>query len=140
MIATRPLIIFLFIVGISISLKGQTLNPDTIYHKESGEKIYHHKEVDKSASFPGGEEGFRKFLSKNIIMPDDKTNNTGIVYASFIVEKDGKISDIKIIKGVSTFCDNEVIRLISKMPDFIPAQKNLENVRVQWNLPIKFSP
>ncbi len=66
------------------------------------------------------------------------SNIQGVVVASFIVEKDGSISNTKILREIGGGCEEEVLRVTSSMPDFIPGKQSGKNVRVQYHLPVKF--
>ena len=127
----------LFIFSMLNILSAQTSMADSIFHKDNGEKIYHSNFVDTVASFPGGDKKFFDYLSKNIRHPSHA--NGGTVYASFVVEKDGTITDIIIIIGLNDTFNNEVLRLISTFPKWKPAIKGGQPVRSQYNLPIKFT-
>ncbi|MFZ4401251.1 MAG: energy transducer TonB [Bacteroidales bacterium] len=97
--------------------------------------------VEISPEFPGGDEARNSFLVNNIVYPRKarKKGVEGIVYATFVVEKDGKISDVRILKGIGCQCDEEVIRVIKLMPVWKPGKQNGDAVRVQFNLPVKFT-
>jgi len=62
----------------------------------------------------------------------------GVVVVRFIVNKDGDISDIEVIKGIDSEIDKEAIRVVDSMPSWIPGKVNGEAVRVQYNIPIRF--
>ncbi len=114
---------------------------DSLYHKTDGEKIYTNSEVDSVASYKPNIGEMYQFVAKNINYPSDARDNDlqGKVYSSFIVEKNGTISDVIIIKSLSESCDNEVKRIISILPNaWTPALKNGEPVRFQFMLPISF--
>ena len=134
---TTLLISFLCQIGI---LNGMTLPPDSLYHHDNGDKIYLFSDVDTMAIFPGGETGMTEWMSHNITYPgiSRKFNIEGTVYCTFVVEKDGSVSDILILQGIDKACNNEVLRLIKKSPRWTPAIKGGEAVRVQFNLPVNF--
>ncbi len=90
--------------------------------------------------FPGDDKSLFKFLSNNIIYPEIsiRNNSQGKVLVEFIVEKNGGISNIKILKGVDPFIDAESIRVVNLMPKWIPGQQMNKKVRVRQRLPIKF--
>lgn len=96
--------------------------------------------VDKMPEFPGGQVALVKYLSKNIKYPSkykkDKVN--GRVFVSFIIDKDGKVTSARIVKSLNEECDAEAIRVISKMPDWIPGEKDGVKVAVQFGLPVNF--
>lgn len=97
--------------------------------------------VEEPAMFPGGVEALITFLSKNVTYPQEarETGTQGIVYVTFVVEKDGSISDIKILQDIGAGCGEEAVRVVKAMPKWIPAKHKGEKVRMQFNLPIKFS-
>ncbi|NMM49256.1 energy transducer TonB [Marinigracilibium pacificum] len=100
-----------------------------------------HITAEEEASFVGGSEAFGKFLRKNLKYPKEAVKNKvkGKVYVSFIVEKDGALSDIKILKGLGHGCDQETLRVIKASPKWKPAANKGINVRQQMTIPILFS-
>lgn len=97
--------------------------------------------VESMPHFPGGDEAFRNYLSKNLKYPQiaKESDIQGTVYVTFIVERNGTINNIKILRGIGGGCDEEAIRVIENMPDWIPGKQRGKEVRVQFNLPIKFT-
>jgi periplasmic protein TonB len=97
--------------------------------------------VEQMPAFPGGEEALYKFLSTNIKYPTvaKETGISGTVVISFIVEKNGEISNARVIKGIGGGCDDEALRVIKSMPNWSPGKQLGKPVRVQFNLPVKFS-
>jgi protein TonB len=63
----------------------------------------------------------------------------GTVYVTFVVEKGGNVSDVKILRGIGGGCDEEAIRVIRAMPRWNPGKQRGKSVRVQFNMPIKFT-
>ena len=63
----------------------------------------------------------------------------GNVYVTFLVDKDGKVKDAKILRGIGGGCDEEALRVVSHMPDWKPGKQNGRAVMVQYNLPVKFT-
>jgi len=96
--------------------------------------------VDSYPKFPGGEEKRIKFISKNLKYPIEaqEKNIMGTVYVSFMVEPDGKLSNVKLNKGIGGGCDEEAIRVVKLMPNWLPAKVGSSNVRFQMILPIRF--
>jgi protein TonB len=96
--------------------------------------------VDQMPEFPGGPNGLGNFIRSNLSYPteaiDSKTE--GFVIASFIVEKDGKVSKPTIVKGLGKGCDEEVLRLIGMMPVWKAGLKDGKAVRVKLNIPVEF--
>ena len=68
-----------------------------------------------------------------------ESNIQGRVYVSFIVEKDGSVSNIQLLRGIGGGCDEEAIRVVGAMPQWQPGRQNGRAVRVAYNLPIRFS-
>lgn len=96
--------------------------------------------VEKMPSFPGGEQAMLQFISQNLKYPTLALENEirGTVVAQFVVEKDGSLSDIKVIRDIGAGCGKEALRVINQMPKWIPGRQNGSPVRVQYTLPIRF--
>ena len=94
-------------------------------------------------SFPGGETEMNKFILDNIQYPEKErlAGISGTCYITFVVEKNGCLSDIKILRGIpnGAGCDAEALRVVAKMPKWSPVKLNGQEVRVQFTLPIKFT-
>lgn len=97
--------------------------------------------VEEEASYPGGYDALMEFLAKNIQYPEKakKMGVKGKVFVTFIVEKDGSISDIKVLRDIGYGCGEEVIRVIKLMPKWKPAKQRGKAVRQQFNLPVSFN-
>ena len=89
----------------------------------------------------GGEKGMMAFIQANIIYPEKakKFSTQGIVYLTFVIERTGTIRDVKVLKGVTDELDAEALRVLQKMPAWIPGFQNGFPFTVQFNLPIKFT-
>ncbi|NQU33261.1 MAG: M56 family metallopeptidase [Bacteroidetes bacterium] len=96
--------------------------------------------VEVMPSFPGGKDKLMTYLSENIKYPNEAKKNSieGRVFVSFVVEKDGSIGDVKILRGIGSGCDEESIRVIENMPRWTPGTQRGQAVRVAYNLPIRF--
>ncbi|MBP6977824.1 MAG: energy transducer TonB [Lentimicrobiaceae bacterium] len=96
--------------------------------------------VEQMPDFPGGEAALREYLMKNVTYPQlaKESDVEGTVYVTFIVDKNGNISDIKVLRGIGAGCDEEAVRVISKMPRWNPGKQNGRPVPVRFNMPIKF--
>ena len=95
---------------------------------------------DQEAEFPGGMAAMKKFLAENIKYPEIamEMGDQGKVFVEFVVELDGSITQIKIIRGVSKEIDREAKRVVSKMPKWAPAESKGESVRARCRIPINF--
>lgn len=80
------------------------------------------------------------YLSKNVKYPEEalKDNVQGRVIVGFIVEKDGSVSNAKIIRSVDSALDKEAIRIVMSMPKWTPGRQNGRNVRTKYNVPVNF--
>jgi TonB family protein len=97
--------------------------------------------VEKMPQFPGGTKALLHYLSTNIKYPAEarKANIQGRVFIQFVVEKDGSISHVRVLKGIGQGCDKESVAVVKNMPRWIPGKQKGKPVRVEYNLPIKFS-
>lgn len=96
--------------------------------------------VEVQPSFMGGNSEMYKFLGKNLKYPSaaQRANIQGKVFLSFIVEKDGSITDIETMKGIGFGCDEEAMRVVKLMPKWIAGKQNGRNVRVKFTIPVFF--
>ena len=103
------------------------------------EKIY--MVVENPPEFPGGDAGLIKYLQKNIKYPEEaeKNNIQGRVYVQFVIDKEGNVRDVKIIRGAWEELNEEALRVVSQMPQWKPGRQNGRRVSVMFNLPINFS-
>ncbi len=99
------------------------------------------KVVEKMPQFPGGTKKLWNYLATTIKYPAEarKAGIQGKVFVNFIVEKDGSISHVKVLKGIGYGCDKEAVNAVKNMPRWIPGQQKGKPVRVSFNLPVKFS-
>ena len=89
--------------------------------------------------FPGGQSAMRNFFAKNIITPEnDGKSVKGKVFVRFMVRKNGELSKIYLVKGLNEACNKEAIRVVKKMPSWIPAMQEGEEVNSWHTLPIYF--
>src|SRR5476651_1541300 len=97
--------------------------------------------VEIQPEYPGGEAGLAKFLQKNIRYPSiAKENNIqGKVYIQFVVERDGSLTDIKVIREPGSGTGDEAVRVLKISPHWKPGVQNGKPVRVQFTLPVDFS-
>lgn len=97
--------------------------------------------VEESAMFPGGQDELIKYLALNIKYPKQARVRgvEGLVSVSFVVEKDGSLTDIKLLRDIGSGCGQEALRVVKEMPKWKPAKLKGEIVRMQFNLPVKFT-
>ena len=97
--------------------------------------------VEEMPEFPGGDQELWRYIRDNIIYPAAASENniTGKVYLSYIVEKSGIVTNVKIVKGVGNSLDNEAMRVIKSLPKYKPGVQRGEPVRVMFTIPINFT-
>lgn len=97
--------------------------------------------VEESPHYPGGDEVRMKFLQENIHYPEEARVSSiqGTVYITFVVEKNGTITDVRVLRGIGGGCDEEALRVVRLMPPWIPGKQRGKPVRVRFNLPVRFS-
>ena len=97
--------------------------------------------VEDMPAFPGGMEAMIQFISSNIQYPADaqKQKVDGRVLVNFVVEKDGSIIEVKVVKPTFPSLDAEAIRVVKAMPKWKPGYQRGQAVRVQFTMPINFS-
>jgi len=97
--------------------------------------------VEEQPSYPGGEEARIGYLQQNIKYPEEakELGIQGKVFVTFVVEVDGSITDVRVLRGIGGGCDEEAIRVVKSMPKWVPGKQRGVPVRVQFNLPIKFT-
>lgn len=96
--------------------------------------------VDQQPEFEGGYEAMMAFIKQNMKYPPNarRMQVEGTVHVSFIVSKNGSISDVKVLRGIMTECDKEAVRVVQMMPAWKPGKQNGRNVNVRFILPLKF--
>ncbi len=96
--------------------------------------------VEQMPEFPGGFEKMIEFLAKNITYPQGakEAGVKGKVYVEFVVQKDGSLVDIKVVRGIGSGCDEEAYRAVKAMPNWIPGEQRGKKVNVKFILPINF--
>ena len=95
--------------------------------------------VEKMPEFPGGQQALMRFLAENIRVPNVGDHPpTGRVILQFVVEIDGSITNIEILRSIDRNLDQEAVRVIESMPNWIPGEQRGVKVRVRFVLPVTF--
>jgi TonB family protein len=113
--------------------------PKTLVAANSGlDEVY--TVVEQMPEFAGGEAALRSFLGKSVKYPPEaiKKGTQGKVYVSFVVAKDGSVSNAKVIRGVDPLIDAEALRVVNAMPKWTPGKQSGKDVAVQFTVPINF--
>lgn len=106
----------------------------------NGNEIYNSAGVEVYPEFPGGMNAWSKFIQKHLRYPSMAEQNEiqGKVYINFVIEKDGSISDVTVVKGIGYGCDEEAVRVLKKSPKWKPGMQNNRPVRVRYSMPIGY--
>ena len=122
----------MLLMVVSFSVNGQ--------NNEKKNNVYF-EEVDEMPEYPGGKEGLFKFISENVQYPEKakKETVTGKVFVSFVIDKDGSVTDVKIARSVNPELDDEAVRVVKKLKKWTPGKKDGEVVKVGFTMPIKFA-
>jgi len=131
-------ILFLLMIGLQFIVVLKTnaqVKNDTIAFSAVDDTL------NKSPQFPGGNLDMYKFLKNNLVYPQSESISSiyGKVFVAFIVDKDGSIQSIEIKKSLHPLLDTAVIDAIKKMPRWIPARQNGENVSYKYLFPVQFN-
>lgn len=97
--------------------------------------------VEEMPTFPGGDESRVKFLTENIKYPQmaKESGIQGTVFVTFVIDERGRVADVKVLRGIGGGCDEEAIRVVKMMPPWNAGKQSGKPVRVQFNMPIKFT-
>ncbi|MBK7212126.1 MAG: TonB family protein [Bacteroidales bacterium] len=108
--------------------------------RKSSSKSEMYSFVEETPNFPGGEEKMKEFIMKNLSYPKKALENSiqGVVYVNFEIDKKGKVGKVKVLRGIGSDCDEEAIRVIKMMPDWIPAKSSGKAVSSLFTIPITF--
>jgi protein TonB len=102
---------------------------------EEDNTVYNQAGIEVKPEFPGGIEKFYKFVGDNYRLPDEEGLN-GKVFVSFVVEKDGSLTDIKVLRDIGYGTGKEAIRVLKSVPRWNPGEQNGKKVRCTYSLPI----
>ncbi|MFO7998138.1 MAG: energy transducer TonB [Bacteroidales bacterium] len=96
--------------------------------------------VEDQPAFPGGEEARIRYLQENLRYPQmaREAGIQGTVFVTFVVERDGSVTDVRVLRGIGGGCDEEAVRVVRNMPRWQPGRQRGQPVRVQFNMPIRF--
>ena len=112
--------------------------PEVVEEEVSETEIF--QIVEEMPSFPGGEGKLMEYVAKNIKYPQiaRETGIQGRVFVGFVVEPDGSISNVKLLRGIGGGCDEEAMRVIKSLPKWKPGKQRGKPVRVSYQIPVFF--
>ena len=126
-------------VEATVFTEVQEFTPIIVEEEEIAEDVIF-TVVEDQPSFPGGEEARIRYLQENLRYPQmaREAGIQGTVFVTFVVERDGSVTDVRVIRGIGGGCDEEAIRVVRNMPRWTPGRQRGQPVRVQFNMPIRF--
>ena len=126
------------VVAMAPEEKQQAVKTEPVKTEKGEEVIF--QVVEQMPEFPGGMGEAMKFLAKNMKYPvsAQQAKIEGRVIVQFVVERDGSVSDVKVMRGVSPELDAEAVRVVSMMPKWIPGKQRGKAVAVKYTMPIMF--
>ena len=129
LVATMSVLVILLMVNTNALAQNK---------KTANDKVLEKAEV--MPEFPGGDQAMMDFVAKNVQYPQEARDKeiSGRVLVSFIVEKDGSIGDVKVVKGIGGGCDEEAVRVVKAMPKWKPGKDKGKPVRVSYMMPFTF--
>lgn len=125
----RKILLLIALSGLSLTIKAQ----QTTGAVDTSKKIFIKSETEPT--FPGGINKFYEYISKNSRYHG---SDKGRVFVQFVVEKDGSLTNVKVVRGLSENANNELIRLINESPKWIPGTQSNQVVRVMYTVPVNF--
>ena len=129
LLATLSVLAILFTINTTAMAQNKKTSNDKVFEK-----------VEDMPEFPGGEQAMMDFVSKNVVYPKEAQEKgiSGRVMVNFIVEKDGSVNEVKIVRGIGGGCDEEAVRVVKAMPKWKPGKEKGKPVRVSYIMPIFF--
>lgn len=118
----------------------EPVRSETLYKPQPVNRNSVYDVVEQMPSFPGGISGLKTYLNQNTRYPAEAQENCvqGRVVVSFVVGKDGHISDVTVLRSVDPSLDKEAVRVIRNMPRWTPGKQGGEPVKVRYNVPVSF--
>jgi len=131
-------------IDLDVEADDETIVDEYIPPEEEEEEVAEQEiftVVESMPEFPGGMGQLMKYLAENIKYPPlaKESGIQGRVFINFVVEPDGSISNVKVLRGIGGGCDEEAVRVVEAMPKWKPGKQRGKPVRVSYNLPVKFT-
>ncbi|MBO4332107.1 MAG: energy transducer TonB [Paludibacteraceae bacterium] len=132
----RLIFIFFAMFGYGYAL-ANTENTPEASEKDSN---YVYVRIEQKPQFEGGQQALLDYINKNLVYPKEAIEQKieGKVLVSFIVNTDGSISDVEVVKSAGKLLDDEALRLVNEMPKWIPASNKGKKFRTKLTLPFNF--
>jgi periplasmic protein TonB len=129
-------------IDLDVEITEETVIEEIVFEEapeeEEADQIF--TIVEDNAAFPGGRQAYIKYLKKNLKYPNQarRMGIEGKVYVQFIIDKKGKISEVKAVKGIGAGCDEEAVRVIRNSPNWSPGKQRGRPVKQRMIIPIVF--
>jgi TonB family protein len=120
-------LLFILVLAMSLPLMSTSQNTTDIY-----------RSVEQMPQFPGGEVALMKYIMSHVNYPEG-SDQKGTVILQFVVETDGSIGQVRVVRSLGEAFDQEAIRLVKSLPNFTPGRQNGQPVPVWYTLPVRFS-
>ena len=152
--APKPQVTQIQVVEDDVEVEDIDINAEVDQNEEIEEYVYEAPEVEdevieeeevwvsveEQPEFPGGSAKLMEYIQKNLKYPmmARESGIQGRVFVGFVVEKDGEITKVQVLRGIGGGCDEEAVRVVQSLPKFKPGKQRGNPVRVQYTLPIVF--
>ena len=129
LLATLSVLVLLFVANTNATAQNKKAAKDKVLEK-----------AEVMPEYPGGDQAMMQFVAENVKYPQEAIDKeiSGRVMVGFVVEKDGSISDVKVVKGIGGGCDEEAVRVVNAMPKWKPGMDKGKPVRVSYMMPFSF--
>jgi len=129
LLATLSVLVLLFVANTNATAQNKKVANDKVLEK-----------AEVMPEYPGGDQAMMQFVADNVKYPQEAIDKevSGRVMVGFVVEKDGSISDVKVVKGIGGGCDEEAVRVVNAMPKWKPGMDKGKPVRVSYIMPFTF--
>lgn len=119
-----------------VTIDQPTGDNDKVVEVVEDNQVYSSAGIEVQPEFPGGAEGFAKYVQKNYRTPEVDSDLKGRVFVEFVVEKDGSLTDVKVIRDLGFGTGAEAVRMLKSAPKWKPGVQNGNKIRVRYSLPI----
>ena len=119
-----------------VTIDQPTGDNDKVVEVVEDNQVYSSAGIEVQPEFPGGAEGFAKYVQRNFRTPEVDSDLKGRVFVEFVVEKDGTLTDVKVVRDLGYGTGAEAMRMLKNAPKWRPGEQNGKKIRVRYSLPI----
>jgi periplasmic protein TonB len=119
-----------------VTIDQPTGDNDKVVEVVEDNNVYSSAGIEVQPEFPGGYAGFAKYVQKNFRTPEVDQDLKGKIFVEFVVEKDGSLTDIKVVRDLGFGTKEEALRMLRNAPKWRPGEQNGKKIRVKYSLPI----